>query len=64
VTSANLHEACIEYVGKREQMGARKAAAHVMQQFGVTSSELSAALADEGLLLVQRIHADDPMETA
>ena len=56
--SDHLREACIEYVRKRGQMGTRKAAAHVMQQFGVTSTELSRALADRELLLAQNRDAD------
>lgn len=60
VVSENLREACIEYVRQRGQMGTRKAAAHVMQRFGVTSTELSHALADEGLLLAQKLDAEKP----
>ncbi len=56
-----LREACIEYVRLRAQMGNRKAAAHVMQAFGVTSTELSAALTDDGLLLAQSADADAPL---
>jgi hypothetical protein len=61
VTSVNLREACDEYVRKRGQMGTRKAAAHVMHTYGITSSELSAALSDRGLLLAQGMHIDAPM---
>lgn len=54
-----IREAVIDYCRRRGQMGPRKAAAHVMQTFGITSSQLSAALADEKLLLAQRSHADE-----
>lgn len=50
----DLELAIQDYLAKREQMGARKAAAHVIQTHGVTTSELSQALAERGLLLKQR----------
>lgn len=43
-----------DYLTRREQMGSRKAAAHTLQEFGVTSHELTAYLAEHGLLLSQR----------
>lgn len=64
VVSDHVREACIEYVRKRGQMGSRKAAAHVMLAFGVSSMELSAALADRGLLLSQRTHIDERLPEA
>lgn len=50
----SLTHAANEYLDKREQMGARKAAAHVMQKYGVTSSQLSEYLRDHGMLLKQQ----------
>lgn len=64
IVNDNLREACIAYARKRGQMGARKAAAHVMQEYGVTSSELSAALADRRLLLSQGADIDTVLDDA
>jgi hypothetical protein len=50
---ATIKNAAESYLSRREQMGPRKAAAHVIQEFGVTSHELSAYLAANGLLLRQ-----------
>lgn len=52
-----LDRAAAAYAAKREQVGPRKAAAHVIQEFGVTASQLSAAVAKRGLLLKQRPEA-------
>lgn len=59
----HVAEACDEYVRLRTQMGFRKAAAHVMQKYGVTSSELSEALLDRDLLAARRVDADKPVTT-
>lgn len=47
----NLGNAADEYMTLRDQLDARKAAAHVMQKFGVTSLALSECLRDRGKLL-------------
>lgn len=52
----SLTHAANEYLDKREQMGARKAAAHVMRKYGVTSLALSEHLRDRGKLLNQQQH--------
>lgn len=49
-----LELAAKEYLDKRSQLGARAAAAHVMQKFGVTSLELSEHLRSHGQLLRQQ----------
>ena len=59
-TREHIREAVIAYCKRRGQMGSRKAAAHVMQEYGVTSSELAEALADERLRLIDRSSADEP----
>ena len=41
------------YIAKREQLGPRKAAAHIIQTYGVSASDLSQYLNTHGLLLVQ-----------
>lgn len=50
----NLEHAAAEYLEKRDQLGARLAAATVMQKFGVTSLQLSEHLRDYGQLLSQQ----------
>jgi hypothetical protein len=54
----HVAEARDEYVRLREQMGFRKAAAHVMQKYGVSSTELSASLHDAGLVKARVVDAD------
>ena len=54
MSDLHMQRAAEDYVIRREQMGARKAAAHVIQEFGVTSHELSAYLAEHRLLLQQQ----------
>lgn len=55
----HLTEACDEYARLRDQMGFRKAAAHAMQKYGVTPTELSeAVLRDRNLLSARKTHAD------
>jgi hypothetical protein len=53
----NLTRAAAEYLEKRDQLGARKAAAHVMQTYGVTSLALSERLRANGQLLSQQATA-------
>lgn len=50
----NLEHAAQEYLEKRDQLGARAAAAAVIQTFGVTALALSEYLRDHGQLLKQR----------
>jgi hypothetical protein len=40
-----------DYVRRREQMGPRKAAVHVIQEYGITAGELAEALRTEHQLL-------------
>ena len=56
----NINHAVDEYLIKREQLGARKAAAHVIQTFGVTALDLSNVLNERGLLLVQQERRSRP----
>lgn len=56
--TALLREACIDYLKRRGQMGSRKAAAHVIHEFGVTAWELSEYLADYSLVLAQGADTD------
>lgn len=60
-TNDHIREACIDYLRLRGQVGFRKAAAHVILKYGVTSSELSAALADQHLLVSQGADVDARM---
>lgn len=53
MSQANIENAVNDYVERRTQMSSRKAAAHVMQTWGVSSLELAEALRNRGLLLVQ-----------
>jgi hypothetical protein len=48
-----LQLAADEYLVKRTQMGSRKAAAHIIQTYGITASQLSGYLSERGMLLVQ-----------
>ena len=57
-TTQQITEARDEYARLRAQMGFRKAAAHVMQKYGITSTELSAALRDADLVSARVVHAD------
>lgn len=50
----NIEAAATEYLAKRTQMGSRKAAAHVIQTYGITSSQLSSWLYEHGQLLSQQ----------
>jgi hypothetical protein len=59
-----IREAVIDYYKRRGQMGARKAAAHVMQEYGVTAAEIGKAVAEDRLLYVKPTDADATLETA
>ena len=58
----HLTTAVIAYLRKRGQMDASKAAAHVVQQFGVTPDDLAHALDDERLAVVRAHHAERPAD--
>lgn len=51
----HMDEAIEAYVAKRRQMGAAKAAAHVIQAFGITATQLKDELTERELLLNQRV---------
>jgi hypothetical protein len=63
-TREHIREAVIAYYERRGQMGARKAAAHVMQEFGVTAADIGRAVAEDRLLYVKPSEADKPLESA
>lgn len=56
----NLKRAADDYIVKRDQLGSRKAAAHIIQTYGVTATELSAFLSEQGMLLVQNERRGTP----
>lgn len=59
-TREQIREAVIDYYQRRGQMGARKAAAHVIQTHGVTAAEIGEAVAEGRLLKVTPRDADAP----
>ena len=52
--NANLALAAQDYLAKRPQLGARRAAASTIQTFGVTAADLAEFLRDHGRLLAQQ----------